>query len=150
MNDKFVLLVEDNPDDRELACRAFRQHKIVNHIEVAEDGRDALDFLFGEGRHADRDDSIQPTLILLDLKLPRIDGFEVLRHIRNDERTRYLPVVILTSSREEEDRVKGYSCGANSYIRKPVEFNEFSEAIRQLGLYWMILNEPLPNRGPKP
>lgn len=146
MDEKFILLVEDNPNDLELARRAFERHKIVNHIEVAEDGREALDFLFGEGQYADRDTSVQPTVILLDLKLPKVDGFEVLRRIRKDDRTRFLPVVILTSSREEEDRLTGYGCGANSYVRKPVEFDEFSEAVRELGLYWMILNEPPPHK----
>ncbi|MFN3652380.1 MAG: response regulator [Armatimonadota bacterium] len=139
-----ILLVEDNPDDVALTLRAFRKNNILNDVVVAEDGVEALDYLFGTGKHAGRDTSAQPQIILLDLKLPKLDGLEVLRQIRADPRTRLLPVVILTSSREEQDLVSGYSLGANSYIRKPVDFAQFTEAVRQLGLYWLVLNEPAP------
>ena len=142
-----ILLVEDNPDDVELTLRAFAKNHISNEIIVARDGIEALDFLFGTGAYAGRDLSIPIQLVLLDLKLPRLDGLEVLERLRADERTRLLPVVILTSSREEGDLVKGYALGANSYIRKPVDFSQFLEAIRQLGLYWLVLNEPPPPRG---
>ena len=142
-----ILLVEDNPDDVDLTLRAFRKNKIANDVAVAKDGVEALDYLFSTGTHAGREASKIPTLVLLDLKLPRLDGFEVLKRIRADERTRLLPVVILTSSREEQDLVAGYANGANSYIRKPVDFDQFIEAIRQLGLYWLVLNEPPPATG---
>ena len=144
MRKKVILLIEDNPDDEALTLRAFKKNNILNEIVVARDGVEALDYLFGEGSHAGRDTSVMPELTLLDLKLPKMDGLEVLKHIRADERTRLLPVVILTSSKEEQDVINGYSLGANSYIRKPVDFRQFSEAIRQLGLYWLVLNEPLP------
>lgn len=143
-NEKMILLVEDNPDDELLTLRALRKHSIANQVIVARDGAEALDFLFGTGSHAGRDTSIQPQLILLDLKLPKIDGLEVLRRMRQDERTHLLPVVILTSSKEEGDLVAGYRLGANSYIQKPVDFDQFSDAVRQLGLYWLVLNEPPP------
>ena len=143
MNKKVILLVEDNPDDEALTLRAFKKNNILDEVVTAQDGVEALDYLFGEGSYAGRDTSVMPELILLDLKLPKMDGLEVLKHIRADERTRLLPVVILTSSREEQDIVKGYSLGANSYIRKPVDFAQFVEAIRQLGLYWLVLNESL-------
>jgi two-component system response regulator len=136
-----ILLVEDNPDDEALTLRAFKKNNIGNEIVVAHDGVEALDFLFGTGIYAGRDLSRMPQLILLDLKLPRIDGLEVLRRLRADERTKLLPVVILTSSKEEHDLVAGYTLGANSYVRKPVDFAQFSEAVRQLGLYWLVLNE---------
>lgn len=139
-----VLLVEDNPDDEALALRAFKSHNLANRVEVVRDGAGALEFLFGEGRHAGRDLSDRPSVILLDLRLPKIDGLEVLRRLRADPRTKSLPIVILTTSTEEQDRVKGYDLGANSFIRKPVDFDQFSEAIRQLGLYWLVLNEPAP------
>lgn len=136
-----ILLVEDNPDDEALTLRAFKKNNIGNEIVVARDGVEALDFLFGTGAYESRDVSQMPELILLDLKLPRMDGLEVLRHLRADHRTKLLPVVILTSSKEEQDLVNGYSLGANSYIRKPVDFTEFIESVRQLGLYWLVLNE---------
>jgi len=144
---KIILLVEDNPDDEALTLRAFRKNNIVNEIVVARDGAEALDYLFSEGCYAGRDVSVMPQIILLDLKLPKIDGLEVLQRIRSDERTRLIPVIILTSSKEEQDLVEGYSLGANSYIRKPVDFAQFTEAIRLLGLYWLVLNEAAPREG---
>lgn len=144
MNEKMILLVEDNPDDEALTLRAFRKNNIKNKIVVAHDGAEALDYLFFRGAYAERDHREVPEIILLDLKLPKIDGLEVLRQIRADPRTRLLPVVILTSSKEEQDMLEGYSKGANSYVRKPVDFNQFVEAVRQLGLYWLVLNEPPP------
>jgi two-component system response regulator len=144
MKEKTILLVEDNPDDVELTLRAFRKNNILNPVIVAKDGVEALDYLFGTGMHAGRDLKELPVVTLLDLKLPKIDGLEVLKKIRRDERTKLIPVVILTSSTEERDVVNGYSLGANSYIRKPVEFNQFVEAVRQLGLYWLLWNEPPP------
>lgn len=145
MKTKTLLLVEDNPDDRELTLLAFQHGHISNAVTLAADGVEALEYLFCEGRHAQRDRSHMPAVILLDLKLPKIDGLEVLRRIRADARTRLLPVVILTSSKEEQDLINGYSLGANSYIRKPVDFDKFNEAIRQLGLYWLVTNEIPPN-----
>lgn len=142
--DKIILLVEDNPDDEALAIRALKRHHISNEIVVAHDGVEALDYLFGTGSYLGRDITIKPTVILLDLKLPRIDGLEVLRRLRDDERTRLLPVVVLTTSSEEQDLLNSYSLGCNSYIRKPVDFIQFSEAIRQLGMYWLLMNEPPP------
>ncbi|WP_375512612.1 response regulator [uncultured Nostoc sp.] len=139
-----ILLVEDNPDDEALTLRALKKNNIMNEVVVARDGVEALDYLFGKGVYADRDMSVMPNLILLDLKLPKMDGLEVLRHLRTDDRTRILPVVILTSSKEEQDLINGYSLGANSYVRKPVDFSQFSEAVRQLGLYWFVLNESPP------
>lgn len=148
MSEKHViLLVEDNPDDEALTLRAFEKNNISNPVVVARDGAEALDYLFGTGLHAGRDVAELPQVVLLDLKLPKIDGLEVLRRIREDERTDILPVVILTSSREEQDLVEGYRLGANSYVRKPVNFDEFVEAARQLGLYWLLLNE-VPSRRP--
>ena len=144
MNDKVILLVEDSPRDEELALRALRKNSIKNEGVVARDGEEALDYLFGTGTHAGRNVAQLPTVVLLDIKLPKIDGLEVLRRLRADGRTRLLPVVILTSSKEDKDRLAGYTSGANSFVRKPIEFAEFSEAIRQLGLYWLILNEPPP------
>lgn len=141
MNNKTILLVEDNPDDEALTLRALKKNNIGNEVVVARDGAEALDYLFGTGRYEGRDTRVWPAVILLDLKLPKVDGLEVLKRIRNDERTRLLPVVILTSSREEQDLIDGYSLGANSYVRKPVNFDEFIEAARQLGLYWLLLNE---------
>ncbi|BAY47141.1 response regulator receiver protein [Kalymmatonema gypsitolerans NIES-4073] len=141
---KIILLVEDNPDDEALAIRALKRNHISNEIVVAHDGVEALDYLFGTGVHAGRDISVKPTVILLDLKLPRIDGIEVLRRLREDERTSLLPVVVLTTSNEEQDLLDSYSQGCNSYIRKPVDFIQFSEAIRQLGMYWLLMNEPPP------
>jgi two-component system response regulator len=138
---KTILLVEDNPDDEALTRRALKKNKIGNDVVVAHDGAEALDFLFGTGIYEGRDLSCMPHLVLLDLKLPKVDGLEVLRRMRAAERTRLLPVVILTSSREQQDLVNGYGYGANSYIRKPVDFAQFVEAVRQLGLYWLVLNE---------
>jgi CheY-like chemotaxis protein len=143
-NTKCILLVEDNPDDEALALRAFRRHHISNEVVVAHDGVEALDYLFGTGMYAERDIKEKPSVVLLDLKLPRLDGIEVLRRIRADERTKLLPVVVLTTSSEEQDMLDSYSLGCNSYIRKPVDFIQFSEAIRQLGMYWLLMNEPPP------
>ena len=145
---KMILLVEDNPDDEALAFRALEKNNIGNNVVVAHDGVEALDFLFGTGAHADRDLREMPAMILLDLKLPKIDGLEVLRRLRADDRTKLLPVVIMTSSREEQDLISGYSGGANSYIRKPVDFVQFVESVRQLGLYWLVLNETPPVQRP--
>jgi two-component system response regulator len=144
MEYKLILLVEDNPDDVALTLRALKKNNLGNQIVVAGDGAEALDYLFGTGPHAGRDTSLQPELILLDLKLPKLDGFKVLEKLRADPRTRLLPVVILTSSREQQDLIDGYGLGANSYIRKPVDFEQFVEAVRQLGLYWLLLNENPP------
>ncbi|HEX5127785.1 MAG TPA: response regulator [Rhodocyclaceae bacterium] len=141
-----ILLVEDNPDDEALTLRAFSKNKIGNEVVVARDGVDALDYLFGTGRHAGRDISIMPAVVLLDLKLPRIDGLEVLRRIRADSRTNLLPVVILTTSRELQDIHEAYSLGANSYIRKPVDFERFLSTVGQLGQYWLMLNELADSR----
>lgn len=139
-----ILLVEDNPDDVDLTLRAFRKSNIVNDVVVARDGVEALDYLFATGAHAGRDPNALPQVVLLDLKLPRLDGLQVLERVRANPTTRLLPVVILTSSTEQRDLVSGYTLGANSYIRKPVDFQEFVEAVRQLGLYWLILNQPPP------
>jgi CheY-like chemotaxis protein len=141
---RIILLVEDNPDDVALTLRVLKKHNIANEVVVAHDGVEALDYLFGGGAYAGRDLRQQPQVILLDLKLPKVDGLEVLRRVRNDPRTRLQPVVILTSSNEEKDRGNSYALGANSYIRKPVDFNQFAESVRQLGLYWLLLNEPPP------
>ncbi|WP_461481291.1 response regulator [Porticoccus sp.] len=143
MNTKPILLVEDNPDDQQLALRAFRKSNLRNEVILADDGVKALDYLFGTGPYSGGAPPELPAVVLLDLKLPRKDGLEVLREIRADARTRLLPVVIVTSSREERDLINGYSLGANSYVRKPVDFNEFLEAVTQLGLYWLLLNEPV-------
>jgi two-component system response regulator len=144
---RLILLVEDNPDDAELALRALKQSNILNEVVVARDGVEALDYLFATGRHAGRDAPDLPVLVLLDLKLPKIDGLEVLRRVRDEPRTRLLPVVILTASSEEQDLIASYGLGANSYIRKPVDFRQFAEAVRQLGLYWLVLNVPPPATG---
>jgi CheY-like chemotaxis protein len=138
---KVILLVEDNPDDEALTLRALKNNNIQNEVIVARDGVQALDYLFGTGAHAGRDISQQPTVTLLDLKLPKVDGLEVLRRVRSDERTSALPVVVLTSSKEEQDLITSYRLGCNSYVRKPVDFDEFLQAARQLGLYWLLLNE---------
>ncbi|MBI1824183.1 MAG: response regulator [Nitrospirae bacterium] len=146
MQDRIILLIEDNPDDEELTRMALEKNSIKNRIVIAHDGVEALDYLFGNGSQSGLDAIHLPDLILLDLKLPKLDGFEVLRRIRMDAKTRLLPVVILTSSKEEQDKVSGYKLGANSYIRKPVDFTQFTEAVRQLGLYWLVLNEALTGR----
>jgi len=144
--DQVILLVEDNPDDEALTLRALKKNQILNEVVVARDGAEALQFLFCEGAYANRNPDEMPQLILLDLKLPKMDGFEVLRRVRANPRTRLLPVVILTTSNEERDRIAGYDLGANSYVRKPVEFGEFVHAVKHLGLYWLLLNQnaPLP------
>lgn len=145
MDSKKILLIEDNPDDEALTLRALKKNHIANEVIVARDGVEALDYLFGEGAHEGRDLSDQPQVILLDLKLPKIDGLEVLKRIRADDRTRRLAVVVLTTSNEDRDIIRSYDLGANSYIRKPVDFEHFMEAVRQLGLYWLVLNINAPN-----
>ena len=145
MESKVILLVEDNPRDEALTLRALKKSNIVNDVVVARDGVEALDYLFGTGAHAGRDTSDMPQLVLLDLKLPKVDGLQVLRRMREDERTRRLPVVVFTSSSEEEDLISSYNLGANSYVRKPVNFEQFLEAARQLGLYWLVLNLIAPS-----
>lgn len=144
MKKKVILLIEDNPDDEELTLMALEKNNILNEVVVARDGAEALDFLFGTERGSCLDRGILPAIILLDLKLPKVDGLEVLRRIREEARTRLLPVVILTSSNEDKDRFEGYSLGCNSYVRKPVDFAMFVEATRQLGMYWLLLNEAPP------
>ncbi|MBI2289723.1 MAG: response regulator [Betaproteobacteria bacterium] len=141
---KVILLVEDNPDDRDLALLAFKGADILNEVVICSDGEEALEFLFATGAHAGRDTRVMPHVILLDLKLPKVDGLEVLKRVRADERTRYIPVVVLTTSREQKDMVASYSLGANSYVRKSVDFSRFIETSRQLGLYWLVLNEAPP------
>lgn len=146
MREKYLLLVEDNPDDEELTIVALQENNIGNPVVVVRDGAEALDYLIGKeasGKDAPQD---LPVVVLLDLKLPKINGLEVLRRLRDHERTKYLPVVVLTSSREEEDRIQSYSLGANSYVRKPVDFGQFIEAVKQLGLYWLVWNEPPPQK----
>src|SRR5438105_15666171 len=144
-SNKVILLVEDNPDDVELTLRAFKRSHLMNPIVVARDGIEALDFLFARGAYGDRASTDLPTLAILDLKLPKLDGLGVLKAIRADDRTRYLPVVILTSSKEEQDLISGYALGANSYVRKPVDFAEFIEAAKVLGFYWLMINELPPS-----
>jgi len=141
MKTKIILLVEDNPDDVQLTLRALKKSNIMNEVVVAQNGVEALDYLFGTGKYAGRDTVIKPQVVLLDLKMPKMDGIEVLQRIRNDERTKLLPVVVLTTSSEDRDRVESYKVGANSYVRKPVDFGQFAEAVNQLGLYWLVLNE---------
>jgi CheY-like chemotaxis protein len=141
MKSKIILLVEDNPDDVQLTLRALKKSNILNEVVVAQDGVEALEYLFGTGKYAGRDTKVLPQVALLDLKMPRMDGHEALQRIRKDERTKLLPVVVLTTSSEDRDRIESYSVGANSYIRKPVDFNQFAEAVNQLGLYWLVLNE---------
>ena len=144
MLNKTIMLVEDNPDDEALTLRALRKNNIQNEVVVAHDGVEALDYFFGTGIYATRDTRIKPVVVLLDLKLPKIDGLEVLRRFRADERTKFIPVVVLTSSKEEQDLINSYSFGCNTYIRKPVDFVQFVEAVRQLGLYWLVMNEAPP------
>jgi two-component system, response regulator len=144
MSDQPILLVEDNQDDELLTTRAFKKNAIRNEIIVARDGVEALEYLFGTGAHANRDTRVRPQVVLLDLNLPRVSGLDVLRRIRGDDRTKSLPVVVLTSSKEEEDIIRSYALGANGYVRKPVEFDAFNEAVRTLGLYWLLLNETPP------
>ncbi len=144
MRDKVILIAEDNANDEELTLRALRKNNISNSIVVVRDGQEALDYLFGDGAHATRDLNQRPQVMLLDINLPKINGLEVLKRIRADERTKTMPVVILTSSAEERDRLAAYANFANSYIRKPVDFDQFTESVRELGLYWLVLNEPPP------
>ena len=144
MPEKMILLVEDNPDDEALTMRALKQSKLANEIVVTRDGQEAVEFLFGTGKYEGRDLSHMPTVILLDLKLPKLSGLEVLQQLRADPRTRLTPVVVLTSSSEDEDMMRSYQLGANSYVRKPVIFGRFADAVSQLGLYWMLLNQPPP------
>jgi CheY-like chemotaxis protein len=144
MPDKIIMLVEDNPDDEALTLRALKKNNIKNEVVIAHDGVEALDYLLVTGAQADRDPELKPVVILLDLKLPKVDGLEVLRRLRADDRTRLIPIVVLTSSKEEQDLINSYSFGCNSYIRKPVDFVQFVEAVRQLGLYWLVVNEPPP------
>ena len=144
MSEKMILLVEDNPDDEELTMRALRKAKIANEIAVARDGAEALDFVFARGKHAGRDATRLPAVVLLDLNLPKLGGHEVLRELRADDRTKLIPVVVLTSSSEDEDKLRSYKSGANSYVRKPVVFTAFANAVGQLGMYWMLLNETPP------
>jgi len=144
MSGEVILLVEDNPDDEALTIRALQRNDITNEVFVARDGVEALDYVFATGSHSGRDVNDLPKLVLLDLKLPRTDGLEVLRRIRADDRTKRLPVVVLTSSKEDQDLIDSYNLGANSYIQKPVDFTQFTEAVRQLGRYWLVLNEPPP------
>ena len=146
-NNKKILLVEDNPDDVELTLRAFKKNNIMNEVVVKRDGAEALDFFFGKDGVAGKGNNGLPAVILLDLKLPKIDGLEVLKKLRADERTKLIPIVILTSSKEQLDVVNGYNLGCNSYIRKPVDFNQFADAVKQVGLYWLILNEAPPKIG---
>jgi two-component system response regulator len=141
IKDETILLVEDNPDDVELTRRAFHKNKIANNLDVVGDGVEALDYLFCQGKYANRDTGDMPKLILLDLKLPKMDGLQVLERLRADERTKLTPVVILTSSKEEQDLLSSYKSGANSYVRKPVDFNKFVEAVHNIGLYWLLINE---------
>ena len=144
MKDKVILLVEDDARDEALTRRALEKSNIVNTVVVARDGAEALDYLFGTGKYEGRDLTKMPQLILLDLKLPRLNGMEVLQQIRTDERTKRLPLVVFTSSSEQEDMIKSYDLGANSYVRKPVDFEHFMEATKQLGMYWLVLNQPAP------
>ena len=142
--ERIILLVEDNADDEEFTLRALQRAHVTNRVDVVRDGSEALDYLFGFGVHAGRDLSATPAVVLLDLKLPKVGGIDVLRRMRADDRTRYVPVVVLTSSSQDEDILRSYQCGANSYVRKPVEFADFAAAVAQLGVYWTLANEPPP------
>ena len=144
MSEKAILIVEDNPDDEEFTLRALRRAKVTNEIVVTRDGSEALDYLYGTGAFAGRDVAVTPAVVLLDLKLPKMSGIDVLRRMRSEEATRYTPVVVLTSSSEDEDMLRSYASGANSYVRKPVDFAAFASAVAQLGVYWMLLNQPPP------
>jgi two-component system, response regulator len=146
VSDKLIMVVEDNPDDEELTLRALRHGKVANDIVVTRDGSEALEYMFGTGKYAGRDLSRMPAVILLDLKLPKLSGLDVLQRLRADERTKLIPIVVLTSSSEDEDMLRSYQSGANSYVRKPVEFSAFASAVSQLGVYWMLLNQPVPKR----
>jgi CheY-like chemotaxis protein len=139
-----ILLVEDNPDDVELTLHALRQEKLANAVEVARDGEEALDYIFCRGKHAGREFNLQPRVVLLDLKLPKVDGLEVLRILKGDPRTQAIPIVVLTSSREEKDMVNSYKLGVNAYIQKPVDFDKFRETVKSLGLFWLVVNQPPP------
>jgi two-component system response regulator len=150
MQNSVILLVEDNPDDVELILRSLKRSKISNNIVVLRDGEEALEWLFCQGRYADRNPDLEPAVILLDIRMPKVDGLEVLERLRADERTRFCPVVILTSSREEEDLLRSYELGANSYVRKPIDFSEFGQAVQQLGLYWLLVNERVANKRRQP
>ena len=145
MADKTILLVEDNPDDEELTLRALRQAKVANEVIVARDGIEALEYLFGKGKFEGRDPAQWPAVVLLDLKLPKLNGLDVLQRLRADPLTKLIPVVVLTSSSEDEDKLKSYASGANSYVRKPVEFGSFANAVAQLGVYWLLLNQGPPD-----
>jgi two-component system, response regulator len=149
VDNKTILLVEDNPDDEKLTLRAFKKSNIMNPIAVARDGIEALDFLFARGAYSERAGAPLPTLVVLDLKLPKLDGLGVLRAVRANDRTKLIPVVILTSSKEEQDLIAGYQLGANSYVRKPVDFVEFMEAAKLIGIYWLMMNQPLPEQATK-
>lgn len=146
MGEKIILLVEDNPDDEELTLMALKENNILNEVVVARDGAEALDYLFGTGKYEGRDTTQKPQVVLLDLKLPKISGLQVLERMRADPRSEWIPVVVLTSSSEEEDMIASYRLRANSYVRKPVEFHSFTDAVRQLGVYWLLLNEAPPER----
>lgn len=141
MGNRNILLVEDNPDDAELTLRAFAKHRVADRVVVVQDGSEALEYLFAEGRYASLSDNEPPDVVLLDLKLPKVDGLEVLRRVRAHRRTRLLPVVVITSSNDQRDIIESYGLGANSYVRKPVDFVQFSDTVRQLGVYWLLLNE---------
>ncbi len=145
--EKMILLVEDNPNDEELTLRALRKANIANEVAIARDGQEAIDFLFGTGKYAGREPPAMPAVVLLDLKLPKLDGIDVLQRIRADPRTKLIPVVVLTSSSEDEDMVRSYQSGANSYVRKPIEFSAFANAVTQLGMYWVLINQVPPSRG---